>query len=486
MATLELTDYEEIVEGIQDAFVVVDKHIRFIYVNKKAEELIGFSKDDLIGHTFAKAFPQHNLNVVSLLKIVKKAWIEKKPATLELYFKPQQRWYLLFVYPFKDKFSVIFRDISKRKEVEGELENVKKQLDVLFKNVSDGIVIQDASGKIIYANNAAVSLSGFSNKNHILSNPDFPIVSKFDIFDEYRRPISWDLAPERQVIAQKRESAEAVLCFVDKITKEELWLNVRSSKATLQNESICAISILHDITKLKRIEQQKDNFLSLVSHELKTPLTSMKLYVQLLEKYCQQINDTKAHVLITKIEKNTNRLIELIHSLLDISRIQDGKLLLRKHRFSMKLLVKEVIEDIQPLTTHDIRLLSADNAYIYADRERISQVISNLLTNAMKYSDSKKKIIITITLKRDVLVTAVKDFGIGISLKDQKEVFDRFFQSDGQTTFPGLGLGLYISSEIIKGHGGRIWVKSREGKGSTFSFTLPLHNKKSSSGKYSL
>ncbi len=487
MKLFDLPGYTEILESIQDGFVVVDKDLRYLYVNKKTEEIVGIPAKDLIGKKLAEAFPDHNLNLISLINIVKKAWFEKKVATLEIYFKPLHRWYFLTIYPFDDKYSVIFRDITEEKQTKEMLQNSQEQLSIIFKNVSDGIVIQDHTGKIIYANEAAAYMSGFASVKHMVEAPISTLSERFDIFDQQKRPVPWQNAPGRQVLDGKRDSVEAVLCFINKKTKEEIWADMKSAKiSSVMEKEPCVITIFHNITVLKRLEQQKDNFISLVSHELKTPLTSLKAYVQILEKQYKKSHVTNTGNIIAKVSSNTEKLVELIHSLLDVSRIQEGKLKLKKRLFSLTSLLQEVAEDIRPITDHPISMVNKKNIFIYADRERIAQVLVNLITNAIKYSESTKRIVISSVQRKNDVVISVKDFGSGISQKDQQEIFKRFYQSAEHTTFPGLGLGLYISSEIIKEHGGTIWVKSKEGKGSTFFFTLPLGKKGSKEVSHTL
>ncbi len=479
MKALSLPNFEELLESIQDGFVVVDKTLRYVYLNKKAEEIIGIPIEKLLGKRFTDKFPDHNLNLVDLLKIVEQTWIERKNATLEIYFKPQKRWYYLIIYPFKDMYSVIFRDITAEKQIRDDLQSSKKQLDLLFRNISDGVVIQDPTGKFVYVNNAAVEMSKFPNEKSMLSLTDVGLPGHYFLLDEEGIALSWEDAPGRQVLFGGKESAEKVLCVVDKETREEIWLDVKSAKIFVSPDKVPHVmSIFHNVTVLKKLERQKDNFLSLVSHELKTPLTSMKAYLDILQKQSKHIHDAKTATIISRVKSDTDKLIELVHSLLDISRIQEGKLQIVKHKFSLASLLKEVTEDIQPITHHPIQVNYSKTSSVNADRDKVAQVLVNLLTNAIKYSPEEKPIILQAKANEHEVVISVKDFGTGISQKEQKKIFNRFYQSARYATFPGLGLGLYISSEIVRMHNGKIWVKSTEGKGSTFYFSLPYHKSK--------
>jgi PAS domain S-box-containing protein len=234
-----------------------------------------------------------------------------------------------------------------------------------------------------------------------------------------------------------------------------------------------------DITEQKNLQQQKDDFIGIASHELKTPVTSIKAYTQVLERMLAKKGESKEAEMIKRMDGQLNRLTSLIGDLLDVTKINSGRLQFNDREFDFNSLVKEMIEDLQR-TTEKHRLIEnlAPTGLVFGDKERIGQVIANLITNAIKYSPKADKIIIHTTVKNNEVNLCVQDFGIGISKDKLTRVFEQFYRVSGdmQHTFPGLGLGLYISSEIIKRGGGKIWVTSVEGEGSTFCFALPLGN----------
>jgi hypothetical protein len=181
--------------------------------------------------------------------------------------------------------------------------------------------------------------------------------------------------------------------------------------------------------------------------------------------------------MMSRMDTQINRLTSLIGDLLDVTKINAGKLQFNDVEFDFNTMVKELVEDLQRTTQkHTLVEDFHETGIIYGDRERISQVITNLVTNAIKYSPEADKITIHTSIKNDEVLLCVEDYGIGIAQNKLQKVFEQFYRVSGdkQHTFPGLGLGLYISSEIIKREGGRIWVNSSPGKGSTFCFALPL------------
>lgn len=232
-----------------------------------------------------------------------------------------------------------------------------------------------------------------------------------------------------------------------------------------------------DITEQKNLQQQKDDFIGIASHELKTPVTSIKAYAQVLERMLRKKGELEAAQMIGKMDAQINRLTSLIADLLDVTKINSGKLQFNDRAFDFNDLVNEQLEELQR-TTEQHQLIAAmqPTGIVFGDKERVGQVITNLITNAIKYSPNAEKIIIHTKLNDDEVVLCVEDFGIGISEHKLNKVFEQFYRVSGdiQHTFPGLGLGLYISAEIIKREHGRIWVNSEEGIGSTFCFALPL------------
>ena len=234
-----------------------------------------------------------------------------------------------------------------------------------------------------------------------------------------------------------------------------------------------------DITEQKHLQQQKDNFIGIASHELKTPVTSIKAYTQVLERMLQKNGSVKEAAMISKMDGQLNRLTSLIGDLLDVTKINSGRLQFNDRTFDFNALVADLVEDLQRTTQNHVLVATyPDPIEIFADEERIGQVITNLITNAIKYSPGTGRIDISTSIVGTEIQFCVRDYGIGIAKENLDKVFEQFYRVTGdmQHTFPGLGLGLYISAEIIRRANGRIWVNSIEGEGATFCFTLPLKN----------
>nr|WP_068891280.1 PAS domain S-box protein [Pedobacter panaciterrae] len=232
-----------------------------------------------------------------------------------------------------------------------------------------------------------------------------------------------------------------------------------------------------DITEQKELQQQKDAFIGIASHELKTPVTSIKAYTQVMEKMLLKKGEMVEARMMKKMDSQLDRLTSLINDLLDVTKINSGKLQFNPKEFNFELLIKDLIEDLQRTTdTHRLIEKYSPTGIVFADKERIGQVVTNLITNAIKYSPNASEIIISTSLKDQEVIVQVEDFGVGIPTEDQYKVFEQFYRVNGemQHTFAGLGLGLYISSEIIKREGGKIWVESTKDVGSVFCFSIPV------------
>ncbi|MEO9004671.1 MAG: ATP-binding protein [Ginsengibacter sp.] len=256
------------------------------------------------------------------------------------------------------------------------------------------------------------------------------------------------------------------------------------------DQDILGISIIKMKNDLREFNSQKDKiqketedlvykrdeFFTVASHELKTPVTSLKAYTQLLLMDATSAGDEQNRAMLYKMDQQIAKLTCLINDLLDTSKLQGGSIIYDKEPFQMAKLIQETIEKLRP-SAPDYEFIFKDDtdAYVNADHERIGQVINNFLTNAIKYGGNSNKVIIRLKQMDDKIICSVEDFGKGIAPEEQGKIFERFYRICGKNrnTFPGLGLGLYISKEIIENQGGKIGVINEEGKGSVFYFELP-------------
>lgn len=351
--------------------------------------------------------------------------------------------------------------------------NAKHQLQTIIKNLPVGIKIVDSEGLITMTNDKTSEITGRKIRPGVSIKADGVVLL---------HPKSKKLMAENEHPAMVANRADKSIFNKEFLVEKPLGelQSVLISAAPLKDKdgiNTGAVSIMQDITEIRELEKRKDDFINIASHELKTPVTSLVLFLGILKQTLKKKEIASAEKTVGKIENQLNNLQELIRSLLDVSRIQTGKLVLNKEKTRLDELIAEVITALKHHNGKQKIIFSYKRkAEVMIDKYRIGQVLTNLITNAMKYSEGKGDIIVRLkrnqTNKYEI---SVKDHGIGIKQDQQKKIFEKLYQvnEDKAGTFPGFGMGLYIAREIITQHRGQIWVDSSLGKGATFYFTLP-------------
>ncbi len=335
-----------------------------------------------------------------------------------------------------------------------------------------GVFFADLDGAIYEANEAFLKMTKYTQRD--LQKRKLSIIS---------------LTPDEYIEQYKEERKELqkkgfhIPYEKEYIRKDGSRIPVLVGKAFIRGKPGLIIGLIIDLTERKRLERQKDDFISIASHELKTPVTSLKAYVQVLAKRLQKKGDTENADHLVKMDQQLNKLTNLIKDLLDVTKIEAGRLPMSYEYFDFNSLITEVVEEMQRTSEkHRLHITGEVKKKVYGDQERLGQVLVNLLSNAIKYSPTADKVSISVESVKHEIKVCVRDYGVGIPKALQKRIFERFFRVSGERedTFPGLGLGLYVSAEIIKRHGGKIWVESPvEGaagieEGSMFCFTVPF------------
>lgn len=353
-----------------------------------------------------------------------------------------------------------------------EMENVMVIMEKLLhwaaiiESSDDAIISKSIHGYITSWNRGAQRLYGY-NPEEVIGKPVSILMPESNI-DDF--PMIMDQLQKGKKVDHyetKRKTKDGRIIDVA-ITVSP----IRDSKGNI----IGASKIARDISERMEYERRRDDFISAASHELKTPISTQKIYGELLERLIDKNADEEYKPYIRKINRQTEKLKKLVSDLLELSRVQTGRLSLNYEEFDIDELITEQVEDMQQVSGHTLTCRTAAGIQLRGDKERIGQVLINLLSNAIKYAPVASEIIITSQVAEGSVVIAVRDFGIGIPKEYAKKVFERFFRGTGtdESTYPGMGIGLNFCKEIIERHGGNIWVESEPGKGSTFALSLPL------------
>ncbi|EFH81573.1 PAS domain S-box protein [Ktedonobacter racemifer] len=373
------------------------------------------------------------------------------------------------------------RDITTLKDAEIEQQRLVEESDLahthlltVLQQMPAGVMIAEApSGKLLLSNDQVRQIWHHS----------FPEANEVDKYDRYKgfhsdgTPYAGYEWPLARSIRQGESVREEEITFLRGDGTRGIMSVSSAPILNTQNEIIAGVVVFIDISERKRLEQLKDNFISMVSHELKTPVTSIKGYTQLLQKHFQRSDEKQSLYFLAKMNYQLDKLTDLINEILSISQLDLGMLNLRPKVFDLVEVVREELESQQATTaTHKLQLKGVEKLTITGDCERIGQVIHHLVSNAIKYSPGRKQVCIEICHSDQAALIHIQDYGIGIDSEHFSRLFERFYRVDEplEQTFPGLGIGLYLAHEIIQRHQGHIWVESQKGQGSTFSFSLPL------------
>ncbi len=345
-----------------------------------------------------------------------------------------------------------------------DLSYEKNRLETILASMGEGVVVTDPEYKVLLVNTAAELLLDFHRGDYIQKDGDLILpVSRIEL-----EKILADGSEAKPITPIVRKYKDKVLNILVSLIRDE------------SGQPFGAVSLLRDITQQAAIEEMKTEFISVVSHELRTPLTPIKGYIDLLlEGDAGDMSDEQKDYLKI-VESNTDRLVALVNDLLDISKIEAGKIDLEPKPMDMVEALRDVIEfHRKQIESRKLTLFEAippGVPWVKADRARITQVLNNLVSNAYKYTTEGGSITISAVPDGDYLEIVVSDTGVGISKEDLKKLFTKFFRAKNPRTkgTSGTGLGLAIVKSIVEKHQGEIWVESEPGNGSSFHFTLPL------------
>lgn len=366
------------------------------------------------------------------------------------------------------------------------MESSLRRFDALVSNLTEGLIFANPDGKIVFMNQVALDIYGFNKIENIVSErKEYKKIFSYRNSQGEEIPID-NLPIGRCLRGEKYSDFEVELCHKETNTKQFVSYGGNPVYDKKGNLSLVVVTV-KDITCKKKAELElrnaihaRDEFVSISSHELKTPLTSLKLKTQFLRRKLDKTNSMPYEEIkkfAEGIDHQLTRLTRLVDDMLDISRLRSGKFKLAKEKVNFCEVVHNAVEQIRPQFTEagyePPKLINLKEVYGCWDSLRIEQVINNLLTNAIRYGEGNPVTLEVRVVDHNVEL-AVKDQGAGISAEQMKRIFNRFERLTEVHETTGLGLGLFLSQRIIDAHDGKIWVESELGKGSTFFFSLPI------------
>ncbi|MBN1221554.1 MAG: HAMP domain-containing protein [Anaerolineae bacterium] len=345
----------------------------------------------------------------------------------------------------------------------------KRRSEAIIRSITDGLVVVDADFKIVAINPMAASILN-TGLNQAEGKHFFDVIQNHELYEYMKTVAQTGQSP-------KLDEVESTLAIEYGEQTHHYRFAITPVK-TQGDQMLGVVLLLQDVTKFKELNRLKSEFVMTASHELRTPLTSIAMSIGLLMENASVNLSENERELLQAAQEDVERLRALVNNLLDLSRIEAGRLELDLKPVSVLFLVEKAVSTLlAQIEEKNIELsqtIPADLPNVNADPNKVTWVITNLLANALRYTNRCGHIRVSAELVSEFVYVAVSDDGIGIPLEFQKKIFEKFVQVESGKSSGGSGLGLAICREIIKAHGGTIWVNSTPGQGSTFTFTLPL------------
>jgi PAS domain S-box-containing protein len=467
--------YQLVLDSIEDyAVFTTDKNGEVNSWNSGASNLLGYTEREIIGQNSILFFTETDKKKFENKRELITAL--KNGRALDERFHVRKDgsrfWGSGKVFPIYDDdgnhigFTKIMRNLHARHIAQEQLQEAQKYAESIVESAREPILVLNKDLTIYAANDAFYKLFRLNKKQSL----NLPINEAGNgIFNIPK------LAELLNVAGHSKKNINNYEFEHDwqPLGKKFFLINVRNLRHPSTGDQLILFSI-EDITERRTLEQQKDDFISIASHEIRTPITVIKAYTQILKKRSLTLNDDFLEKTTIKINEKAEKLMSLVTYLLDVSQFNTGEMLIRKDYFNLSELIRESIDELTLIDPHKFITKGNIEQPVFADRFRISQVLNNLLNNASKYSPKDADIIIQVNKnkKGDRVSVSIKDSGMGIPKDEQPNLFKRFWRASSAKAnhISGIGLGLHISSEIIKQHQGKMWLKSEKNKGSTFSF----------------
>ncbi len=457
---------------VQNTVLLMDKEGIIVAVNQAFTNCFGYEPKDIIGKYMSilfteedrkKGLPEKELNaVLSKGQGSDNNYLVKKDKTL-VWVSGES----ILVKNKEGKASIlkIIQNIHQQKVSEISLVRLNEFNENILGSIEDVVIVLDEKMKILKANRAFAKLFRY-NSSDVEKMSFADLIKPYDMFEEVQNNI-------RNAICSKKGFSNVAI-EMETTSGEKRVFDVSCSSMQPSDWENNVLLVIHDITIHKQVEREREDVIGFVAHELRNPLANLVLCHEIMDEAIKENNPEELKDMLQRSKNNVSRLNKMIAELYDATRINSGNLKLDISTFNFAEMIEEAIDTVKVLQpSYNIVVKGNGNIKVSGDRYRLIQVVTNYLSNGIKYSDGKTDVILTMSHDNKTVTVSVKDEGLGISAKQLPFIFERFFRAEKTKNLEGIGLGLYLCRQIIHAHNGKVWAESEEGKGSTFYFSIP-------------
>jgi PAS domain S-box-containing protein len=458
--------------SIKNNIIITDKNGSVLDINSAFSKCFGYQPGDVKGKYISMFFTEDDIKKGKPETEIQRV-LSKGQASDDNYFVSKNggvTWVsgesvLVRNESGEPRIVKIIQDINQQKKSEQQVSNLNELNRKILASLEDAVAVLDKDLNILNANSSFYSLFK-------VSEPSGSPINLTDVLQAY--DFSGDLIKSiREIfIKQKVNSKLSIDMGTTSLNKRSFEINC--AMMTYDGELNLLVHI-HDVTIHKELEREREDVVGFVAHELRNPLANLVLCNDLLGELIRENNTEEIDEILTRSKNNVWRLNKLVAELYESAKVSSGNLKLDVSTFNFERMIAEAIDTVKILYPEfDIIVSGNGNIEVTGDRHRLMQVVTNYLTNGIKYSDGQKDVVLHMSCDTDDVTVLVKDNGLGIAPEFLPHIFDRFFRAEKTRNMEGIGLGLYLCQQIINAHRGKVWAESEEGKGSIFYFSIPI------------
>jgi PAS domain S-box-containing protein len=456
---------------VQNTVLLMDKEGVIIAVNEAFSNSFRYEPKDIIGKKVAILFTEEDQKK-GLPEKELQAVLNKGQGADNNYLVAKDKTVIwvsgesILVKNDEGKVSIlkIIQNIHQQKISEISLQRLNEFNETILGSIEDAVIVLDENMNVVKANEAFSKL--FKNEADVQKMNFAELIRPYDVFEELQNNI------KNAIRSGKGFSNISIEMETSSGEKRVFDVSCSLMQHTAWENNL--LLVIHDITVLKQVEREREDVIGFVAHELRNPLANLVLCNEIMSEAIKENNQEEINDMLQRSKNNVARLNKMIAELYDATRMNSGNLKLDISIFNFEDMIKEAIETVEVLQpSYNIVVKGDGNIEVSGDRYRLIQVVTNYLSNGIKYSNGRTDVILTMFHDDKTATVSVKDEGLGISPKQLPYIFERFFRAEKTKNLEGIGLGLYLCRQIIHEHKGRVWVESEEGKGSTFYFSIP-------------